>query len=280
MSNLIPADRSDLVQQIQPSTSINLPYWMAGIENEEDLDLYVVPGSGPIAIREAAFDSERQLYSLALEKPQRILTWTPATAPGTETGNLTPLPSEPSTVVIYEGASLTPTDSLKNYYPGHEAIDQDRLIVTFPTDSGLPPILVVFRSPRYEPGTAHGQGTAITEPWRAATSSINGAPIPDRIAEALRGMEFKTFDAFRKRFWKTIANDVEFSELFSEDDLFRMKKEGYAPRVDFIDSYKRHATLVLHHLLPINEGGGVYDIDNIRVVTPAVHHAIHYGVKQ
>ncbi|WP_409522332.1 hypothetical protein [Pseudomonas sp.] len=129
-------------------------------------------------------------------------------------------------------------------------------------------------------GTAYGHGAAIIESWRTAASSVNGAPIPGRIADALRGVEFRSLNAFRKSFWKAIANDVELSKLFSEDDLFRMDKEGYAPRVDSVDSYKRHATLVLHHLMPINQGGGVYDIDNIRVVTPAVHHAIHYGAKQ
>jgi|GEM_PF-6257587 len=31
---------------------------------------------------------------------------------------------------------------------------------------------------------------------------------------------------------------------------------------------------------PISENGGVYDMDNLRIVTPAAHNTIHYGGKQ
>ena len=40
--------------------------------------MYVVPGGKAVPVRAATFDTERQVYSLALENPQRILTWTPA----------------------------------------------------------------------------------------------------------------------------------------------------------------------------------------------------------
>jgi len=38
----------------------------------------------------------------------------------------------------------------------------------------------------------------------------------------------------------------------------------------------------LHHKTPINRGGGVYDLDNIQIVTPRFHREIlekgyHYG---
>ncbi|EPH2777972.1 TPA: HNH endonuclease [Klebsiella pneumoniae] len=33
----------------------------------------------------------------------------------------------------------------------------------------------------------------------------------------------------------------------------------------------------IHHIKPIEEGGGVYDIDNLRIVTPKLHKFIHYG---
>lgn len=59
-----------------------------------------------------------------------------------------------------------------------------------------------------------------------------------------------------------------------------MRKHGYAPGVDDLDIYMSQMTYVLHHSTPINESGGVYDMDNIRIVTPLAHKRIHYGDKQ
>ncbi|MBJ9242135.1 HNH endonuclease signature motif containing protein [Citrobacter braakii] len=33
----------------------------------------------------------------------------------------------------------------------------------------------------------------------------------------------------------------------------------------------------IHHVVPIKDGGGVYDIDNLRIVTPKQPKFIHYG---
>lgn len=61
--------------------------------------------------------------------------------------------------------------------------------------------------------------------------------------------------------------------------LSRMRKNGYSPIVDFPDSHLSQKTFILHHVIPISEGGGVYDMDNIRIVTPLSHNSIHYGTK-
>ncbi len=89
LDSLSPAGGPDLAALAASSTSIDLPYLLAGVENENELDLYVVPSGKPVAVRAATFDSERQVYSLALDNPQRILTWTPASAPGGDEGNST-----------------------------------------------------------------------------------------------------------------------------------------------------------------------------------------------
>lgn len=54
---------------------------------------------------------------------------------------------------------------------------------------------------------------------------------------------------------------------------------GYAPRVIKADRYKSFKSFILHHQMPISEGGEVYDLSNIRVVTPSAHQTIHYGAK-
>ncbi|MGJ7547156.1 S-type pyocin domain-containing protein [Pseudomonas alloputida] len=279
LSSLSPPDGPDLAALALSSASVDVPYLLAGSEDANDISLYVVPGGKAVPVRAATFDTERQVYSLALENPQRILTWTPASPPGGGEGSSTSLPPAPPGTIVYTGSSLNPVSNTTESYPALDLLDQERLIITFPIDSGLPPILVVFKSPRFEAGTSIGQGVQVTETWRAQAASREGAPIPAQIADLLRGVEFRNFDAFRRRFWKSVANDPELSKQFSERDLVRMRKNGNAPLVNDEDIYMSQMTFAIHHVLPISEGGGVYDMSNLRIVTPRVHNTIHYGEK-
>lgn len=279
LANLSPPNGPDLVALALSSTSIDLPYLLAGAEDQHGLDLYVVPGAKPVPVRAATFDSERQLYSLALENPQRILTWTPASAPGDEQGSSTSLPPAPPGTVVYTGSSLNPVSTEQDGYPALELLDQERLIITFPLDSGLPPILVVFKSPRYEPGIATGLGSPITGIWLDEAARQTGAEIPTQIADVLRGREFRDFDAFRAAFWKAVAEYPELSSQFNTANRNLMAR-GHAPKARDKDHYKGHATFILHHVIPISEHGAVYDADNLKIVTPAAHHNIHYGASE
>ena len=74
-----------------------------------------------------------------------------------------------------------------------------------------------------------------------------------------------------------MARDVELSKQFPKVNLSGRTKAGYAPNVRTVDQHKSLNTYVLHHTFPICEGGGgVYDIDTIRIMAPKAHHAIHY----
>ncbi|WP_328822706.1 HNH endonuclease signature motif containing protein [Pseudomonas sp. S31] len=50
-------------------------------------------------------------------------------------------------------------------------------------------------------------------------------------------------------------------------------------RVYYIDRHMNPATFVAHHSIPIHDDGGVYDMENLRTITPSAHHKIHYGDK-
>lgn len=279
LSSLSPPGGPDLAALALSSASVDVPYLLAGREDENQVGLYVVPSGKPVGVRAATYDSERQVYSLALDNPQRILTWTPASAPGGEDGSSTSLPSAPAGTVIYTGSSLNPVSNETESYPALDLLDQDRLIITFPIDSGLPPILVVFKSPRYEPGTVTGSGSKVERIWLGDASRDSGAVVPTQIADIMRGQEFRSFDDFRINFWKTVASISDLSQQFNATNIKLMSK-GHAPRARNSDHHKRHATFILHHVIPIAEGGAVYDIDNIRVVTPAAHIHIHYGIQE
>ncbi|WDY58874.1 S-type pyocin domain-containing protein [Pseudomonas sp. PSKL.D1] len=82
LSSLSPPGGPDLAALAIASASVDVPYLLAGSDDENELELYVVPGGKPVGVRAATFDTERQVYTLALDNPQRILTWTPTSAPG------------------------------------------------------------------------------------------------------------------------------------------------------------------------------------------------------
>jgi Colicin/Pyocin-S2, DNase domain len=88
-------------------------------------------------------------------------------------------------------------------------------------------------------------------------------------------------DDFREAFWTEVGHDSEPSAGFGPGNIDRMRKGG-APFVVIPQQYGPGMNYVLHHVEPIQHGGGVYDMDNLVVVTPLYHSQIlkpslHYG---
>ncbi|MFD4569201.1 RHS repeat-associated core domain-containing protein [Streptomyces sp. NPDC058467] len=111
--------------------------------------------------------------------------------------------------------------------------------------------------------------------WLRGTSA-NAAKIPGQVARKLQGREFKNWNEFRKEFWRTVGSDPDLSGQFSKRDYYRMQ-HGAAPKVDPTQEYKGQTSYVLHHVTPIQRGGGVYDLDNLVVVTPRYHQEVLDG---
>ncbi|KAB8154298.1 hypothetical protein EZY14_007620 [Kordia sp. TARA_039_SRF] len=138
----------------------------------------------------------------------------------------------------------------------------------------------VLKKARKLPGTSTGLGKEIKGKWLKGTNG-NAGLFPKSVADKLRGKEFKNFDDFRKQFWKTVAEDPKLSKEFGAGSITRMKK-GNAPFVHNTQNLGGQKNYVLHHKTPINRGGGVYDMDNLYIVTPRFHKEIlapeyHYG---
>jgi hypothetical protein len=109
----------------------------------------------------------------------------------------------------------------------------------------------------------------------------NAARLPGQVARQLDGRTFSSFGQFRRAFWRAVADDPQLSRQFGRADLARMRR-GAAPTVDSSQSVGGQWTYQLHHVTPINRGGGVYDLNNIVVVTPRYHQSVlepgyHYG---
>ncbi|HDZ9535700.1 TPA: S-type pyocin domain-containing protein, partial [Vibrio cholerae] len=153
--------------------------------------------------------------------------------------------------------------------------DLAEYIVTFPADAGLPPLYLVFRkTARDESGVVTGNGEDITGIWLERASEGLGAPVPSQIADKLRGKEFRSFDAFRKAFWLSVAENEELMTQFKGASKAHIRK-GNAPFAPKDEHYGKIRKFEIHHVNEIQHGGAVYDIDNLRLVTPRNHKKIH-----
>ncbi|MES5397867.1 T7SS effector LXG polymorphic toxin [Bacillus amyloliquefaciens] len=106
--------------------------------------------------------------------------------------------------------------------------------------------------------------------------------IPQEVRKQLLGKEFKSFDEFRKEFWKSIAN-TEYANEFNNNNIARMKN-GNSPIAPKKEHYGKHKSYILHHKQPIDKGGDVYNLDNLIITSPKMHQEIldpayHFGKK-
>ncbi|QMV16203.1 S-type pyocin domain-containing protein [Vibrio spartinae] len=153
-------------------------------------------------------------------------------------------------------------------------------ILTFPVESGLPALYVVYQeNPRHESGVVTGYGEDITDQWLTTAGKELGAPVPSQIADKLRGCEFSNFDRFRKAFWLTVSEDENLMSQFNRHNQKKIRA-GKAPFAPQNQKYGEIMRFEIHHVEEIQHGGAIYDVDNMRVVTPKNHKRIHYGDKQ
>ncbi|MET8469899.1 putative T7SS-secreted protein [Streptomyces sp. NPDC006422] len=137
------------------------------------------------------------------------------------------------------------------------------------------------RQLRNTPGAATGGGSLpdVNGQWLRGSEG-NAGRIPGQVARELQGMDFKNFDHFREAFWKKISQHDELASQFDKSGQTAMSqgKAPYAPT----SQHHGQGRYVLHHVLPIQHGGGVYDLDNLVVVSPRYHKEIldgryHFG---
>lgn len=197
------------------------------------------------------------------------LIWTPATDPSSTLGTpaLEGAPQAPQ-IWIYPPTEQADNIIVSPIYP--DAYKD--FILVFPADSGVQPLYIVMNV-RRTPGTVTGQGEDVAGIWLIGASSGVGVPIPSDVADALRGREFKSFDTFRAALWNAVSGSTA-SDQFVKQSVGRMRT-GRAPRVRKADRVGGRLSYELHHIAKVSEGGGVYDVDNLRVNTPRNHIDLH-----
>lgn len=79
-----------------------------------------------------------------------------------------------------------------------------------------------------------------------------------------------------KAFWREVGNSKYANEFAIDGDMtniYRMRN-GCSPYVADSQACDGRIYYELHHQTPINQGGEVYDLDNLLVTTPRYHAEI------
>ncbi|WP_338155270.1 HNH endonuclease signature motif containing protein [Tatumella saanichensis] len=104
----------------------------------------------------------------------------------------------------------------------------------------------------------------------------NGSPVPSQIADKLRGRTFANFDQFRRAFWLEVSKEPDLSRQFKRGNSGNINV-GKAPAPSESEQVGGKIKYDIHHIKPIIEGGEVYNVDNMGIVTPKRHIDIHRG---
>lgn len=98
----------------------------------------------------------------------------------------------------------------------------------------------------------------------------NSAPVPKQVADKLSCRSFSNFNEFRSAFWKEMANDLAVAKNFNSANITRMK-QGLAPITPTSQHNGDNKSYELDHNIEIQDGGTIYNLDNIIIRTPLDH---------
>ncbi|HGJ5890678.1 MAG TPA: HNH endonuclease signature motif containing protein, partial [Arsenophonus apicola] len=177
-------------------------------------------------------------------------------------------------VILNTGNNQPVKTPIVRVYPNLIPPDVETPVTVPPLENSYQPLYVMFNNPRYLPGVVTGNGKEITGNWLDRAGEELGAPIPSQIADKLRGKEFASFDQFRKTFWQEVAKDPELSGQFKSGNLGNMRN-GKAPSPRESEQVGAKVKYEIHHINYIKNGGEVYNVDNLSIVTPRRHIDIH-----
>ncbi|MCO2025059.1 pyocin killing protein, partial [Pseudomonas aeruginosa] len=153
-----------------------------------------------------------------------ILTWTPATPPGSQNPSSN-TPVVPQPVPVYEGATITPVQAEPESYPG-VPLDLDDLIVIFPAGSDVPPLYLVFSKPPVKPLEVDIYGNFAGRPRDG--NHLDHMPAQGALATSLRsnipGIQDKKIRELMKK-GASIAIPARIHQKYSETYGGRNTKE-------------------------------------------------------
>jgi hypothetical protein len=277
LSDLVADAPQDLYAIAEANGDIELPIAMGSRTVGNATEFFVTAANGTtvpskVPVRLATFDPTLNVYrSYNPDAPSIGMTWTPIVKPNNPS---TSLPASELNVAVYDGTTVTALEGRIDRFPELDLYSFGGFITVFPAESGMSPVYTMFRDRRNEPGVASGYGEVVSGVWLGVASQGEGASIPKQIADKLRGREFSSFKAFRRALWKAVASDEYLFEQFHNIDKTSIKN-GLSPKPHQAEHVGKRRKYEIHHVMPIESGGAVYDIDNLRLLTPKQHIRIH-----
>lgn len=266
-------DRMRLAQMREAPTRVRYSWENDTNGNPVPRGYHTPPGKDMVRVRKMEWDRRYETYTFTTEEENPVtLIWTPDSSgvdTPSNTGNQTP-PRLPGTILVNPLPDGTQISSTTTPAPDEKNFADYILILPV---SDIPPIYIYIRN---NPGQVTGKGQKVTGTWLADANQGNGSPIPSQIADKLRGRTFSNFDRFREAFWLEVSKDPELSQQFKRGNLGNIRA-GKAPAPRESEQVGGKIKYNIHHIRPISEGGEVYDVDNMGVVTPKRHIEIHRG---
>ncbi|AQL35733.1 S-type pyocin domain-containing protein [Pseudomonas syringae] len=225
-----------------------------------------------VRVRSFTYNAQNNSYEFIRDgESTPALIWTPIAQPADSS---TSSPAGPPALPKDPGNVVTPFVPELEAYPAIDRDDPDDYILISPIDSGLPNTYLLFKDPRSIPGVASGYGEAVTATWLRGSTASQPTPIPSSIAEKLRGRPFTSFDKLREAIWLEVSKDPELSRQLGKASL-REVSEKRAPYVPAEHQIGKRLKYEIHHNHWVKEGGAVYDLDNLIIMTPKDHIQTH-----
>ncbi|WP_231906572.1 S-type pyocin domain-containing protein [Pseudomonas sp. StFLB209] len=225
-----------------------------------------------VRVRHFTYNAQNKTYEFIRDGDTTpALVWTPIEQPADSS---TSFPGQKPLLPADPGTDVSPQEGWLEDLPDFANNDPDDYILVFPPGSGLPDTYILFKDPRDIPGTATGYGKPVTGVWLGETTRGRGVPIPEHIADQLRGRNFSSFRKFREALWAAIANDPDLQKQFTGQNKLEMS-QGRAPYARAEDQAGDNKKFEVHHPHEIAHGGAVYDIDNMLIMTPRRHIEHH-----
>ena len=124
------------------------------------------------------------------------------------------------------------------------------------------------------PGIVTGNFTSNIPVSGGRISSPDGSviAIPQEVAQQLVGKQYSSFDEFRSDLWKAIGNS-SYSNEFKQSNVNLMKagKAPFAIPEQWCESGKFQGRFSIDHIIEVQDGGYVYDLDNMTIRSPKNH---------
>ena len=225
-----------------------------------------------VRVRTFTYNAQNNSYEFIRDgESTPALIWTPIARPANSS---TSSPAAPPALPVDPGNVVTPFVPELEAYPAIDRDDPDDYILISPIDSGLPNSYLLFKDPRSIPGVASGYGEAVTATWLRGPTASQPAPIPSSVAEKLSGRPFASFAKLREAIWLEVSKDPELSRHLGELNLQELSNKR-APRAPLADRVGKRVKYEIHHKHRVSEGGSVYDLDNLIIMTTKGHIQTH-----